>query len=80
MLISDDRTTIDDIVAAEDKAVVRWSIRGTFIGEPTNGFQAKKGERFAMGLVSMHRFANGKIEERLLRLRSQSRRAAVGVT
>ncbi len=54
------RATIDDIVAVEDKLVVRWSIRGTFIGEPANGFPAKKGGRFAMGSISIYRLRMGK--------------------
>src|SRR6266446_510621 len=37
-LISDSQSTIDDVFAAEDKVVVRWSIRGKYIGEPRPGF------------------------------------------
>ncbi len=59
-LFSDAQTTLDDIFAAEDKVVIRMTIRGTYIGEPLPGFP-KKGERFAMGGVAIYRFVDGKI-------------------
>jgi len=46
--------------AAEDKVVVRWSIRSKYIGEPKPGFP-NSGERFAMGAVAIYRFVDGKI-------------------
>ena len=45
---------------ADDKVVVRMTIRGTYIGEPKHGFP-KPGERFAMGGVAIYRFVDGKI-------------------
>ena len=59
-LFSDSQSTIDDVFAAEDKVVVRWSISGKYIGEPRPGFP-NPGERFAMGLIAIYRFVDGKI-------------------
>jgi predicted ester cyclase len=59
-LFSDSQSTIDDVFAAEDKVVVRWSISGKYIGERKPGFP-NPGERFAMGLIAIHRFVDGKI-------------------
>jgi ketosteroid isomerase-like protein len=59
-LFSDTESTIDDVFAAEDKVVVRWSIRGKYIGEPKPGFP-NPDERFAMGVVAIYRFVDGKI-------------------
>ncbi len=59
-LFSDAQTTLDDIFAADDKVVIRMTIRGTYIGEHLPGFP-KKGERFAMGGVAIYRFVDGKI-------------------
>ena len=59
-LFSDNQSTIDDVFAAEDKVVVRWSISGKYIGEPRPGFP-NPGERFAMGAVAIYRFVGGKI-------------------
>jgi predicted ester cyclase len=56
------RTTNDDIIAAEDKVVLRWSGRGTHTGElfgipPT-------GREVAFTGIEIYRLANGKIVER----------------
>ena len=59
-MFSDAKTTIDDVFAADDKVVLRMTIRGTYIGEPRHGFP-KPGERFAMGGVAIYRFVDGKI-------------------
>ena len=59
-MFSDAHTKIDDVFAADDKVVVRMTIRGTYIGEPKHGFP-KPGERFAMGGVAIYRFVDGKI-------------------
>ena len=59
-LFADSQSTIDDVFAAEDRVVVRWSIRGKYIGEPKPGFP-NPGERFAMGAVAIYRFVDGKI-------------------
>ncbi|MGO9450384.1 MAG: ester cyclase [Candidatus Binataceae bacterium] len=59
-LFSDAQTKIDDVFAADDKVVMRLTIRGTYVGEPKNGFP-NPGERFAMGGVAIYRFVDGKI-------------------
>jgi steroid delta-isomerase-like uncharacterized protein len=57
----DIQVTIEDIVAADDKVVVRWSSRGTHRGEmqgipPTN-------RPVTMTGMAIYRFADGKIVE-----------------
>ena len=59
-LFADSESQIDDIIAAEDKVVLRWTIRGTYIGEPKNGFP-NPGERFSMGAIAIYRFVDAKI-------------------
>jgi ketosteroid isomerase-like protein len=59
-LFSDSQSTIDDVFTAEDKVVALWSISGKYIGEPKPGFP-NPGERFAMGLIAIYRFVDGKI-------------------
>ena len=59
-MFSDTETKIEDVFAADDKVVLRWSMRGTYIGEAKHGFP-EPGERFAMGAVAIYRFVNGKI-------------------
>jgi ketosteroid isomerase-like protein len=59
-LIKDAEQTIDDLFATEDRVVMRTTIRGTFVGEPTPGFPAN-GERFEMGAVAIYRMVDGKI-------------------
>ena len=59
-MVADAESKIDDIFAADDKVVMRMTMRGTYIGEPTPGFP-NKGERFAMGTVAIYRFVDGKI-------------------
>ncbi|HUA36129.1 MAG TPA: ester cyclase [Candidatus Binataceae bacterium] len=59
-LIGNAEHTIDDLFATEDRVVMRMTIRGTFVGEPTPGFPAK-GEKFAMGAVAIYRMIDGKI-------------------
>ena len=59
-MFSDAQTKLNDIFAADDKVVMRMTMRGIYIGEPTPGFP-KKGERFAMGGVAIYRFVDGKI-------------------
>ena len=61
-IFSNAQTTIDDVFAADDKVVMRMTIRGTYIGEPKHGFP-NPGEQFAMGAIAIYRFLNGKIEE-----------------
>lgn len=59
-MVTDSETKLDDIFAADDKVVIRMTIRGTYIGEPLPGFP-KKGEKFSMGGVAIYRFVDGKI-------------------
>jgi ketosteroid isomerase-like protein len=59
-VFTDRQSTIDDVFSAEDKVVVRWSIRGKYMGEPKPGFP-NPGERFAMGAVAIYRLVDGKI-------------------
>lgn len=59
-MFSDAQTKLDDIFAADNKVVIRMTIRGTYIGEHLPGFP-KKGERFAMGAIAIYRFVDGKI-------------------
>jgi predicted ester cyclase len=59
-MVADAESKIDDIFAADDKVVMRMTMRGIYIGEPVPGFP-KKGERFAMGAVAIYRFVDGKI-------------------
>ena len=54
-------TTVDDMIAEEDKVVTRWTIRGTHNGElmgipPT-------GKSVAASGITIQRFADGKIVE-----------------
>jgi steroid delta-isomerase-like uncharacterized protein len=57
----DNRITIDDMIAAEDKVVLRWSSLGTHQGvmqgiAPTNRKVAANG-------IAIYRFADGKVVE-----------------
>ena len=61
-LFADGRSVIEDVFAADDKVVVRWSVYGTYIGPAKIGFPAA-GERFAMGLIAIYRLVDGKIED-----------------
>jgi hypothetical protein len=56
----DTQLRIDDIFAADDKVVMRYSIYGTYLGEPKNG-SPKTGEKFAMGIITIYRLVDGKI-------------------
>ena len=60
IMIQDGETIIDDLFATEDRVVVRMTMRGTFVGDPTLGFPAK-GEKFTMGAVAIYRMVDGKI-------------------
>lgn len=60
-LVADAETKLDDIFAADDKVVIRMTMRGTYIGDETLPGFPKKGERFAMGAVAIYRFVDGKI-------------------
>jgi predicted ester cyclase len=58
---ADNRITVDDMIAAEDKVVLRWSSLGTHRGvlqgiAPTNRKVAANG-------IAIYRFAGGKVVE-----------------
>jgi len=59
-MFSEGSSTLDDIIAADDKVVVRIAQRVTYIGEPRSGFP-KPGEKFSMGAVAIYRILDGKI-------------------
>jgi predicted ester cyclase len=56
-----DALTDDDIVAAGDKVAIRWSFRGTHVGE-IFGVPAT-GRRISFEGLDLFRIANGKIQE-----------------
>ena len=53
---------IEDIIAEGDKVAVRWTITGTYRGEPRADYPAP-GQKITFGSMSFYRFLNGKIEE-----------------
>jgi hypothetical protein len=53
---------IDDILAVDDKVVLRYTVIGTYVGEEKPGYP-KKGERFASGTIAIYRFVDGKIAD-----------------
>ena len=57
------RLRIEDMVAEEDKVVVRWSLQGTHKGElPTMGLRPT-GEKVSFTGISIYRLEDGKIVE-----------------
>jgi steroid delta-isomerase-like uncharacterized protein len=57
----DVRVTVEDLIGEGDKVAVRWTIRGTHLGElegvpPT-------GRQVTMGGIEIHRYRDGKIAE-----------------
>lgn len=56
----DGQSKIDDVLAVDDKVILRWSVFGTYVGEEKPGY-LKKGERFTCGAIAIYRFVNGKI-------------------
>jgi len=61
-LYRDAHTTLDDIIAENDKVAVRWTITGTWIGQDRPGC-SPHGEEVAVGSMSWYRFVDGKIVE-----------------
>lgn len=53
--------TIDDMVAEQDKVVVRWTSRGTHVGA-FMGLPAT-GKPFTFGGIDIHRLQDGKLAE-----------------
>ena len=56
----DGRSKMDDILAVDDKVILRYSVFGTYVGEEKPG-SPKKGERFASAVIAIYRFVDGKI-------------------
>jgi ketosteroid isomerase-like protein len=56
----DGRSKMDDILAVDDKVILRYSVFGTYVGEEKPGYP-KKGERFASAVIAIYRFVDGKI-------------------
>lgn len=57
----DMRITIDDLIAEDDKVVVRWTARGTHQGELTG--IAPTGKAVALSGIIVSRLSNGKVVE-----------------
>lgn len=55
------KTKIDDIVATEDKVVVRWTITGTHKGDLKD--LSASNNNFKINGISIYHFNNGKITE-----------------
>lgn len=53
--------TVDDMIAEQDKVVVRWTNRGTHVGEFLG--MPPTGKSFAMAGVDIHRLRDGKLAE-----------------
>lgn len=62
----DGQMTLDDLLAADDKVVARWTIRGTETGarqSPTGEAQAVSGRRLTTSGIHIARFADGQLIE-----------------
>jgi steroid delta-isomerase-like uncharacterized protein len=53
--------TVDDVIAEQDKVVVRWTNRGTHVGEFLG--MPPTGKSFAMSGIDIHRLRGGKLAE-----------------
>jgi steroid delta-isomerase-like uncharacterized protein len=53
--------TVDDMIAEQDKVVVRWTNRGTHVGEFLG--MPPTGKSFAMAGVDIHRLRGDKLAE-----------------
>jgi steroid delta-isomerase-like uncharacterized protein len=60
--LPDLNVTVEDVLADGDKAVTRWTIRGTHQGE-IEEFGPPTGRRVELEGLTMHRIENGKIVE-----------------
>ena len=56
----DGQSKMDDILAVDDKVILRYSVFGTYVGEEKPGYP-RKGERFASATIAIYRFVDGKI-------------------
>ncbi len=65
-ILPDIRITIEDVIAAGDKVVTRYTVHGTHQGEgtlPGFGIVKPTGKRVAVEGITIHRVADGKIVE-----------------
>jgi steroid delta-isomerase-like uncharacterized protein len=60
--LPDINITIEDVIAEGDKAVTRYTIRGTHQGE-TEEFGPPTGKQMELKGITIHRFEDGKIVE-----------------
>ena len=58
----DVRVTIEDLLAEEDKVVIRWTLRGTHRGELRGGIPAT-GRRVEVSGITISRIEGGKVVE-----------------
>ncbi len=63
----DQTIAIEDVIAEGDKAVTRWTLRGTHQGE-TAEFGPPTGKQVELEGITIHRFEDGKIAEEWERL------------
>jgi predicted SnoaL-like aldol condensation-catalyzing enzyme len=54
--------TIEDILAEGEKVAIRWTTRGTYIGQAKPGFPTP-GKPFTYSSINIYRFVDGKIED-----------------
>lgn len=59
--VPDATLTVEELIAEDDKVVVRWTIRGTLQGELWGA--APQGQPLTYSGITIHRFADGKIIE-----------------
>jgi steroid delta-isomerase-like uncharacterized protein len=60
--LPDINITVEDVIAEGDKAVTRYTIRGTHQGE-TGEFGPPTGKQMELKGITIHRFEDGKIVE-----------------
>jgi steroid delta-isomerase-like uncharacterized protein len=60
--LPDINITVEDVIAEGDKAVTRYTIRGTHQGE-TEDFGPPTGRQMELKGITIHRFEDGKIVE-----------------
>lgn len=53
--------TVEDVIAEDDKVVVRWTNRGTHVGDFLG--MPPTGKAFAMAGIDIHRLRDGKLAE-----------------
>jgi hypothetical protein len=61
-VLSDPRSTIEDIFGEGDRVAVRWTFRGVYRGEAKRGFP-NPSEPCTIAAISTYRFVDGKIED-----------------